>query len=269
MDSRRGMIGLALCGCLMSAGCREDRDPPRAYEGVMWDGSTALASMPGPMLDARVAAGSAQFPDFRVPDPDAPFGDTSGGAESEALTEVRNLIEEYNSIVDQGHYDDLAEYYIEEQREAVGSLVSLSTDVLTKVNVLGEALKAALPDEKDRVAKMLDSLASSSSLKLAVKSLAVAGDEEVTGTIPSLPGTSSTIRFRLLEYDGETNWYIDSPEVAMASAMKPMIEAQLASWDQIVQAVTADPSTAEQMLQALETAANMAETLTGGAQDDG
>lgn len=269
MNIRRGMIGLALCGCLLSAGCREDRDPQQAYEGVMWDGSTALASMPGPMLDARVAGGSAQFPDFRPPESNASSGGAQDESESEALTEVRSLIEEYNSIVDQENYDDLAEYYIEEQREAVGSLVSLSTNVLTKVNELGEALKAALPEEKDRVVKMLDSLASASSLKLTVESLAVAGDEEVTGTIPSLPGTSSTIRFRLLEYDGETNWYIDSPEVAMASAMKPMIEAQLASWDQIVQAVTADPSTAEQMLKALETAANMVDTMTGGAQDGG
>ena len=123
MRTRRAVIGWALCGCLMSAGCREDREPPQAFEGVMWDGSTALVSMPGPMLDARVAAGTAQFPDFRPPDDGASGdgADASGGSESTALNEVRDLIDEYNGHVDDENYDDLAEYYIEEQREAVGS----------------------------------------------------------------------------------------------------------------------------------------------------
>jgi hypothetical protein len=185
------------------------------------------------------------------------------------IHEVRSLIEEYNGLVDDESYDELAGYYVEAQREAVGSLVTLTKDALAKVNALGDALKGALPDEEDRVAGLLDTLTASSSLKLAVSSLAVAGEEEVTGALPSLPGMPATIRFRLMEADGETNWYIDSPVVAMASAMKPMIEAQLASWDQVIQAVQADPSTAEQMLQSLETAANMAKTMSGDSEDGG
>lgn len=265
MNTRRVAIGLAICGWLMVAGCREDREPPRVYEPVMSDGTTALASMPGPMLDPRLVSGSAQFPEFRPPSEDDFDSGSAGPQGGGAIAEVQALIEEYNGLVDDKSHAELAEYYVEEQREAIAGLITLSGDALAKLGELGDALKEAMPDESDRIDDLLETLNKSSSLKLTVSGLTASGDGVVTGTVPSIPGMPNTVTFRVVEYEGESNWFIDSPMVAMAGAMKPMIEAQLASWDQTVAAIKSDPSTAEQTLAALEAAANMAAAASGGA----
>ena len=169
--------------------------------------------------------------------------DESGGLEAE----IRDLISEYNELLAERAVEDLLEYHVEEQQEAVEAFYELGFASIDKLGELQAALEEKLPDQKDRIATMFGPALSQANSGLTVESLTVVSEEEVTGRL--VGGEPITgCRFLLLDED----WYIELQGLPDAATLTTMGQAIAATYDSRLQAIREGQVPADQMLTQME-----------------
>lgn len=199
-----------------AVGCRETEAPPTHFEDLGDAGAPLLPTTPV-WKQAAIAGGQAEWHAFRDPtveeqadeaveddavteDSAGETGDTGGG---ETETEIRELIAEFNELMADATADDILEYFVEEQAEALKPIIDAAlatTEILTE---LQSGLDGKLPDAGDRIKNALDKIRADMSLALRIKTIDVKSDTEVD---VSVDGGVISQGYRFIIVDDD--WYI-------------------------------------------------------------
>ncbi len=250
------------------AGCRDTKPPPAHNRDLGGDGVVLLPTGSA-WHDPGIAKGKADWHPFREPQPAATPGtddtaaDDAPAGNAEVEVEIRELIDDYNDLVVEAAVDDLLEYYVDDQQDAMRPLLESMLTLTAKLDEVCKALEAKLPDAKERISKAFETLESSHSARLPLESLAVVSDTEVTGTITSHP---EPMPCRFLVVDDE--WFIELQGFTPYAEAKPVIDATLAGYEALLQALQSGQTPPKQVLSGIEQAANMVAASTGqGTQE--
>ena len=250
---------------LAGAACRDTDPPPTHYRDLGTDGTLLLPVSPPPYAISKVQNARADWYPFTEPsemEAEARPGDDEDEAwKTEVEAEIRELIEQYNETASDRNVEDLLEYHVSEQSEALKPLLETSFSIAAKVTELGDGLREKLPDAADRIAGALAGFGDPSGDVFVVESLSVVSDTEVTAKLPG-GGLSPTCRFVVVEDE----WYIDMAGVD-TERTKPALDAALAGFDGWLQKLTSGELTAEDVLVQIEAAAARSSDM-GSAETD-
>jgi hypothetical protein len=246
-------------------GCRNE-DASEPYNRDLGEGGDILLPVGSPILNARVASGSAEFPQFRDPSEEP--------AELTPEDEIRDLIAVFNDEVESGNYDELERFIAPRQREDVKALIDFAVTLLEKTDELADALIAAVPDQEERIEGLVDeTLRRQTGILIRVAALEVVSETKVIGKlppdeVPPLPGFVPEIHFEFLdeEESGEGEWYIVDPNLELQKSMLPLAEAGLTQINAMIEGIKTGNMPAEQILGALEAQAQAAKAIAGGSE---
>jgi hypothetical protein len=260
------------CICLITtvscivgmAGCREET-AGEPYNRDLGDGSDILLPVGSPIMNAKVASGSAEFPEFRDPSEEP--------IETTPEDEIRGLIEDFNDSVNNGDYEGLEEYFVAAQQEDIKTIIDSHVAMMATADALTEALIEAAPDQEERIQTAVDEALRAASLLIRVESLEAAGPTKVIGTIsaehmPPLPGIVPEIHFELLTDDeGSSEWYVVEPNLEFRKGRAMAAQVVAPSIDATIQEIQSGGVPVEQIITGLETQAAEAKALAGSAAD--
>lgn len=257
----------ALTGSM--TGCREVDPQPSLYADL-GEGDRRLLPTPPPPRDPRVKTGQAEFKTFLSPAEKAAkpaqkdAGSDQPNASDEIIAEVRTLIDEYNEVIAAKEYDKAVDFYVDRQRETAASVFATTREVDRLVDELKIALSEKIPDGAARLEKVFASLGGSSSAKLTVLDFKVINDSEVEGKLPPIPMVPTTITFRLLHDEKEDTdfWYIDSPMLAEYDKYRQLVEMGKTQFAAMLEQVKSGAIPAVSILEQLEAATKLIESLT-------
>lgn len=261
---RRSVI--LLVALLLTAGCREKEPTPKLMQDL-GDGERVLLPVSSPWHDTPYNRGdTAQWVEFRPPDPDEPpaFGKEAAG-EQMATNRALALIDRYQSLAAERDVEGVLALYVESQRESLRSMIEFGFKMFDRLETVQEVLLEKLPDEEDRINELFDGLIEQSNqLVRDRESLTVESAEAVTAPAPP-GGPISQVRF-LKQGDG---WFIEYPNLPDLSAVMPMLEQQAGALDMAIQGLESGSVPAEQMLQQMETMAQAMQMMQGGTPPPG
>lgn len=259
---------------LIAAGgpaCR-DTEPPPAHNRDLGSDGVSLLPTASVRHDPEVAKGQAEWHPFRefAPEeqaadaglPEAPgeskpaASDSQGNEQIEA--QVREMIDDYNDFVAEATVGELLDYYVADQHLTLKPVFEAVKTFAEFYVAIREELKAKLPDAGARVEAALATLETTVAVRLSVESITVVSDTEATGTVPR-GWIARTCRFRLVDED----WYIEIPELAELTELKPGLDAGLAIHRGWLQALQSGRIAPETVLQQVETAAQLAQAQLG------
>ena len=264
-----GSIVLALPGC-------RDTEPTPSHYRDLGDGGRILLPGGSPWYEVRTERrSSAEWVPFREPDFEAvaegtetPRGPATSGTGAPAArgaerieAEIRDLIDEYNEIAAEGDFEELLEYHVEAQQDAIKAMFDAAVAMMEKLEALRAAFKEKLPDEAQRIDAVVDLLTrSAGSIDLVIDSLTVVSNTEVMGKPPA-GSPQPTCRFKLVDDE----WYVETPDLPDFSQLKPQIDMLLATFDGWIQGVESGQLPAAALLQQVEAQAK----VIGAAQGQG
>ena len=261
------------CAMLAAIGCK-DADPPRSYYEDLGTNGHALLPTSSAWLDAAVVDGKAEWHPFREPSDevptsaDAPDGSaaTVAGAapNAELEADIRALVVEYNDLFGDATVDEILEYYVDSQRDAVRPLLEAAEKITDSVASLREKLEADLPDAGDRIDAALKTLESEKPGSLSLGEMTAESESLV---IAKALGNSlmPTCRFRLIGED----WFIEIPNVEVVSELKTSLDAAGAGFAAMIQGLEDGTLTAQAVLEQIEAAPAVGAGTPGKATDDG
>ncbi|UCC31628.1 MAG: hypothetical protein JSU86_04990 [Phycisphaerales bacterium] len=262
-----------LGGCVLlpvvvvGMGCR-DTEPPPAHNRDLGSDREPLMPTASVWHDPDIAKGQADWHPFREPEaaPEPTEGETTTGAapadEGGVETEIRELIDEYNELVAEttvDDVDDLLDYYMEEQHDALRPWLEAAVSLPVKLERIREALEEKLPAEKERIAEAVSKLQDPSGRELNVGSITVVSDQEATAQLPA-GSPISTYRFVVVDEE----WYIEVPEIQKLAALRPALGLAMATFDGWAQGLDSGQASPQQVLQQVEVAAAAAKPAQDG-----
>lgn len=261
-------------------GCR-DIEPPPAHNRDLGAEGAPLMPTGSAWRDRAIAEGTADWVPFRAPAIDEGLSaeetatEETPEGESPVEAEIRQLVDDYNDVVSDGAVDDLLEFYVEEQHEAIEPLLEASITLTEKLNQLREALEGRLPEAKARIAEAYTALEAAHTARLPLKSVTVISETEATGDVTWF-AEPKTCRFVAVEdEDGEYMWFIELQAPPAYAETKPGIDALTATFEDLLQALQSGQKPAEQVLEGLGQLASqrvpgdMAEPADTGPDADG
>ncbi len=258
------MLALMVVGV---AGCR-DTDPPPTYFRNLGTDAAPLLPTGSVWKNPAIAQGKAEWRPFRELGDAAPnvidtptTGRDAQQDNSEIQGEIRALIQEYNEVVVDGTVDDLLDYYVEQQIDAVGALLQTATTVAGALEELRRELEGKMAEEGERIAAASGVLQSSVRLKLQAESVTVTGDSEATAAITS-GILAPTCRFVLVDDE----WYMELPDAEVLSQRKPELDLAVSTYRGWLENLRGGQATPEDILQRLEAAASSAEAASRSAE---
>jgi len=194
-DRVKELLAVLSCVVLMTAACR-DTEPPAPHARDLGTEGQTLLPTGSEWRDTAVAKGNAEWHPFRVPGAgDEPA--SGAGVEAETNTaeieaEIRDVVEEYNGFVADGTIEDLLEFYVPDQHEALQPWLEAASTMEEKFAALRSGLSEKMPDAGERIASAFTKLEGSSMHELTVDKLTVVSDTNVTATVG---GGAMTYRF--------------------------------------------------------------------------
>lgn len=265
MVRTRRLIVCAALSVVMAvawAGCR-DREPLPSHYTDLGDGQRILVLMRASWHSVPYRkSDTAQWVAFRDPneEPAPEVADSAtaetrdvgdGDDQSEVEAEIRELIEEYNEIARQVDPDDpdleeLLEYHVESQREALTLAFGARTKIVARVAAVRNALIEKLPDEKERIEASLSLPGLDASAELAFSSIEVMNVETVQVQLSGGPG--QTLLVRLIDDE----WFFDVPQLENLPISEAMLESALTALDGLVDGLKSGAVPAEGVLQQFE-----------------
>jgi hypothetical protein len=210
------------------------------------------------IADAKV--GTADWHPFRDPaeraaapaeesdDQDVAGDEPAGESGDELEAEIRDLIADYNDVAVEKDVDEMLTYHREDQQDGIRPIIEAGFTLRDKLPNLLAALKDKLPDSGDRIAAAVALLGDPTGNVLAVESLSVVNDSELTAKL-SGGVLGSTCRFVLIDDE----WFIAIPDTVDLSALKPTLDTALAGFDEWVETLSGDEGSAEDVLVQIET----------------
>lgn len=237
---------MMVCMIAIATGCRE-QEPLPSHHFDVGDGQTVLLPTASAWVNPKVTGGRADWVEMREPDFGEVLADDSkalamqdddsdaastvaGGSEIEA--ELRDLIAEYNDLVDDEKFDDVIEFYIPDQADTVEKMIKAIPAMTEKF----KELQAVLPESSEQLDTMLAAFTLKKELRLDVDQINVISEKMATGNLKDTPETASLpaslkqIRFT---YDGEY-WFIDVPVLNLVKMMLPLLDQSKSGVDELV-----------------------------------
>lgn len=268
-----------LGGCVLlpvlvvGMGCR-DTEPPPAHNRDLGSDGEPLMPTASVWHDPDIAKGRAEWHPFREPEaaPEPTDGETTADAapadEGGVETEIRELIDVYNELVAEtkvDDVDDLLDYYVEEQHNALRPWLEAAVSLPDKLERIREALEQKLPAEKERIAEAVSKLQDPSGRELNVESITVVSDREATAQLPA-GSPISTYRFVVVDEE----WFIEVLEIQKLAALRPMLDLAVATYDGWFQGLDSGQASPQQVLQQVEVAAAVAKQIQDsvGAEEE-
>jgi len=230
--------------------CREYEPPQSNYRDLGSDGLVLLPTS-STRMDPAIKDGTAQWQPFREPNLEAMIQGNrhDEAARAEAITggreieiELRELLDEYNSLVTEGKYEELPDFFVEEQSDAVERLTKTLPPLIESIKGLNEVL----PESSARVEKLLTALALKAVLKMEVDTIkAVSASEAVgrlrPGSIPfalssAVPATDRPIEFRFVVGDDDY-WYIDLPALGTLAPVLSVMNQRAGELNELIEGI--------------------------------
>lgn len=248
MMIRRNRFGIHVITAGMIAvvmGCRE-QEPLPSHHYDIGDGQAILLPTTSAWVDPNVTDGRADWVELREPDfdevkaqdakvtvneNDQTTGSAVEGAD-EIEAELRDLLSEYNDLVNDEKYEDVIEFYIPDQGDTVTQMIKAIPAMTSKF----KELQAVLPESHDQLDGMLATFTLKEALKLDVETITILSEKSATGIVKDTPDTTNlpaALKQIHFTYDGEY-WFIDVPIMNLAKMMLPMLEQSKASVDQLI-----------------------------------
>lgn len=246
----RGAIALTV---LAGVSCKENEPPPRHFQDLGVDRRVLLPTS-SVWSDATIAQGRADWHPF---DPPAEGEAPVAAVDNSALeTAIRASVTEYNELIQEAEPDDLLEYFVAGQQDALRPLLEITISLTKSLAVVRGDLKSKLPDDGARIDAALDILESGLVARLPVESITIVSPTEATATLGA-GSLASTCTFRLIDED----WFFEIPSVERLAALAPALDAartKYANWEAGLTSGDLPPETG---LEQLEAAAQLAAAL--------
>lgn len=222
-------------------GCREDQGGT-SYEGDLGRDGTVLLPTGSAWVSADLAKGQAEWPPFRKPDdapPEEPAakGDTAASA-GELEKEIREFIDGYNGVAATAPAEELLDYFVEDQREALKPVLTSAAALAAADAALLTELEAKLADAPERVQAAAKGLHASAPYLVSAQRLADVTENGASAELApgSLFATCSFVRI-------DQDWYLKAPDgEALGQSQRALDAAQTArkGWLAALQAETPD-----------------------------
>lgn len=234
---RRAPRLCALALLSVAVGCsRGEPDPAdRTYSD---SNGRVPASVGGAKLNPAVAEGQAEWVAFREPPPPEPAG--ADRPESEPLEApaagaagadgagLREIIEDYNSLTADGSVDDLLDYFVPEQSDALRPVVEKALARAGKLIQFCEAGKAAAGESAADLPKVCQAARRLYGAGLNVEGTPSRAEQGFTFQV-----TSRVFPRECRAVLREEDWYFEVVDVAALAQSAPALDAfdgQLEQW---------------------------------------
>jgi hypothetical protein len=259
---------------LAPQGCRRD-DPPPSHHEDLGDASQPLLPTSSTWQDKRIIEGTAEFHPFREPDlvdkpnetppPGQDSVEGGGGAPDSLQADLQAVIEDHNSVLQEGSPDKLSDFYVEAQLETVKIAASSLRSLHDKLRELAPTL----PEKQTDIENLAKVLSPEGLLKLNVASIKARGAEEAAGMLEPVPAVSllpgapaadqvpKEVLFKL----GKEDWYIESPIVAIVGQSSGPLNELIGSLDALIADTKAGSAKAADLAQRAPVLAKMLEVL--------
>jgi hypothetical protein len=236
-NSRHWCFGAAVIGAMVVAACRPSEPAPTYNEDL---GTEEMVLLPtsSPWYDAAIAKGQADWRPFRKPGAESKSGGTATGDAKPAggnpgvESELRKLVSEFNGLVDEGKFDEAADFFIEEQVGPARQVVELIPALAGKMKEIAEVL----PGDNENLKKAVAGVSLSAVLKLDVATITVSSPTEAVGKLALAAGGAGDVRFVLVK-DKEEYWYIDHPQIRALGTALPALQQSLPQLDAFITGV--------------------------------
>lgn len=262
---RYNCITLLILMIAAATGCRQ-QEPLPSYPGDVGVDGVVLLPTKSAWVDPAVTDGRADWIDFRKPqfskvsmnDPtDIAEGETAVGVENsdDIEKELRELLAEYNDLVEQEKYEDILEFYVTDQSEIVEQMVK----VIPLVSVKFKELLNVLPEMDEKYKSVFASLTLKEQLKLDVESIKVVNENSATGvlTIPTLSADAPDPMKQILFTYDEEYWYMDVSSIRIMKDILPFLEKSAATFEQMISGIQSGSISNEEVATQLGAVAGM------------
>ena len=251
---------LVLLGVMGSPACQE-AEPLPPYFTDLGDEHTLLMPPASTWMDVAIKDGQAEWPATGALAAEV-SGKRTPSEPPAALNErveqeIRELISEFNEIVAEKAYGELADYYIPRQRTVLRELLQVTDNYSRKLGVLADVLDEKSPGSGASFRDLLDRMPLGETLILKVETISVQSATSVVATMGS-----DQVRF-LLEDD---EWFVESPALEPGHAMLPQLEAGIAQIEALISALEVDQISPDAIGSQLEEISGM---LRETAESDG
>lgn len=267
---RLGPYCWLICSLLLvtlgSTACRE-AEPPPLHNTDLGDGVLVLLPTAPVWHDSGITEGRAELHPFRElsldqepeadEEPEANEGPAVAGSdETDTIrSEIREILDEYNDLVSDATVDELLDYYVEEQHDALRALFESAAGFAEQYAGIRVELEAKLPDDHPRIDAALVILEADveATFRLPVESITVMSESEATGKIAGGP-VATTCRFRLLDEE----WYIELPGLDDAAELGAALDAGLTQYREWLDGLRSGKISPDAVLQQVEARAQVA-----------
>lgn len=242
---------------LAATGCRETEPPPTHFKDLGTDGAPLLPTSPV-WKTAAIAEGQADWHPFREPasepevdddDGSTPGDGAPGVANTEIEAEIREVIAEFNEVVRTGATEEILEYFVAEQVDALEPIVDATFATREVLQQLRIELDTMLPDAAERSENATNAILADMSLELQNETLDVKSDTEVNVSVNG-GVISQTYRFVIVDEE----WYIEVPGAEALPELGPALDRGLQHYREMLESVRSDAGSAEERLKELESA---------------
>ncbi len=255
---------------LVPTACRDAEPPPR-HNTDLGDGELVLLPTAPVWHDSSITEGRAELHPFRElsldeePEADeAPAVAAVAGSDETGTirSEIREIIDEYNDLVSEATVDELLDYYVEEQHDALRALFESAAGFAEQYAGIRLELEARLPDDHPRIDAALAVLEADvqATFRLPVESVTVMSESEAAGKIVG-GSAATTCRFRLLDEE----WYIELPGLDDAAELRAALDAGLTQYRQWLDGLRSGKVSPDAVLQQVEARAQVARAARADA----
>lgn len=261
---------------VITAGCAEENTGSLDHRDL-GDAEAPLVPTGLTLANAAVVKGSAQWQKLREPAFDQAAGDqaaavlpsdqntpATGAApknaeDTEATSELRLIVSDYNAVVSEKNYDEMVGFFVEAQVEPAEKMVQ----VLPKLAAKLLELNAALPEPNAELGASVELIGLTKLFHLDVGAIRMVSDTSATGELAPSSG-GGTLKFVVEEED----WYFEHPIVASAADSLDQLEQGVASLDQVIAAIKSGTVTGDALNAVVGEALDMLIPLTPDTADD-
>jgi len=264
------MVAAAFFLAAALIGCRKDNEGT-SYEGDLGRDGTILLPTSSTWVSADIAKGQAEWHPFRKPGDAPPEADVTTGAPASTEGEngdavekaLREFIEGYNDVVQTAPAEELLDYYVVEQQEALKPLLEAVASLASVDSDLSTELETKLADDPDRASAVVASLDASSPCKLSVRTFS---DVSAAGATAELaPGSLfPSCAFVLVDQD----WYLKVPEGEVLAQSQATLEATLTARKGWLEALGLEAADVDSIVKQIEEAAKVNQATDQPPDDD-
>jgi len=239
------LLMLISCWVVVSvSGCEKSDEMPVSHNRDLGSGDTILLPPPTPMLNARIADGSADLPMFRVPGEEPPVED-----------DILMMLEEYNDVIDGGVYEDIPDYYVESQQQGIKTLFEHVFIMEEMIRLIVGAIEEEAPDKVEVVEDLLYTAAGLDTLIIEVEDIIASSETEASAKLVTAQSASAAAGMpnKLLFKLVDDEWAMEMPGLSIRLMLLPALETvAMANFGSLLGKLLAGTMSVDQLIAALQ-----------------